>query len=186
MGRNGRTDLPRGSTKRPPPLSRTVFSLGCPLTGHNWAAPLLIDRTPSDVSLSWLCSLLVAISILTRAPSVTIPAPGTPAPSVTLMWAETPFSALLASSECTSSAPPLPVLTFAQSVQLALQWFGVARRAAPKLKLAPPLRLVPPLQRLLPLHSLPQGSLHYHLAFIHRIHLGAPTLPLLHVLSRGR
>ena len=47
MGRNGRTDLPRGSTERSPPLSRTVFSLGCPLTGHNWAAPLFfIDRTP--------------------------------------------------------------------------------------------------------------------------------------------
>ena len=46
MGRNGRTDLPRGSTKRLPPLSRTVFSLGRPLTGHNWAAPLLIDWTP--------------------------------------------------------------------------------------------------------------------------------------------
>ena len=47
MGRNGRTDLPRGSTERSPPLYRTVFSLGRPLTGHNWAAPLLlIDRTP--------------------------------------------------------------------------------------------------------------------------------------------
>ena len=47
MGRNGRTDLPRGSTKRSPPLSRTVFSLGRPLTGHNWVASLLlIDRTP--------------------------------------------------------------------------------------------------------------------------------------------
>ena len=47
MGRNDRPDLPRGSTKRSPPLSWTVFSLlGCPLTGHNWAAPLLIDRTP--------------------------------------------------------------------------------------------------------------------------------------------
>ena len=46
MGRNGRKDLPRGLTKRSPPLSWTVFSLGCPLTGHNWAAPLLIDRTP--------------------------------------------------------------------------------------------------------------------------------------------
>ena len=45
MGRNGRTDLPSGSTKRSPPLSWTVFSLGCPLTGHNWAA-LLIDWTP--------------------------------------------------------------------------------------------------------------------------------------------
>ena len=46
MGRNGRTDLPRGSTKRSPPLPWTVFSLGCPLTGHNWEAPLLIDQTP--------------------------------------------------------------------------------------------------------------------------------------------
>ena len=47
MGWNGRTDLLRGSTERSPPLSRTVFSLGRPLTGHNWAAPLLlIDRTP--------------------------------------------------------------------------------------------------------------------------------------------
>ena len=46
MGRNGKTDLPRGSTKRLPPLSRTVFSLGCLLTGHNWAAPLPIDQTP--------------------------------------------------------------------------------------------------------------------------------------------
>ena len=32
---------------RSPPLSRTVFSLDRPLTGHYWAAPLLlIDRTP--------------------------------------------------------------------------------------------------------------------------------------------
>ena len=47
MGQNGRTDLPRGSTERSPPLSRTVFLLGRPLTSHNWAAPLLlIDRTP--------------------------------------------------------------------------------------------------------------------------------------------
>ena len=47
MGRNGRTDLPRGSIEKLPPLSRTVFSLGRPLTGHNWVAPLfLIDQTP--------------------------------------------------------------------------------------------------------------------------------------------
>ena len=45
MGQNGRADLPRGSTKRSSPLSRTVFSLGCLLTSHNWAAPLLIDQT---------------------------------------------------------------------------------------------------------------------------------------------
>ena len=82
MGRNGRTDLQRGSTKRLPPLSRTVFSLGRSLTGHNWAAPLLlIDRTPFSVSLSWHCSLLVAMSTLTQAPSATILTPGTPAPS---------------------------------------------------------------------------------------------------------
>ena len=47
MGQNGRTDLPRGSTERSPPLSQTVFSLGRLLTSHNWEAPLhLIDRTP--------------------------------------------------------------------------------------------------------------------------------------------
>ena len=47
MGRNGRTYLPRSSTERSPPLSLTVFLLGRRLTGHNWAAPLLlIDRTP--------------------------------------------------------------------------------------------------------------------------------------------
>ena len=83
------------------------------------------------------------MSILTRATSVAVFAPGTPAPSVTLMWAETPFSVLLASSGCTSSSPALPVLTFAQSVQLALQWVGVSRHAAPNVKLAPPLRPVP-------------------------------------------
>ena len=146
MGRNGRSDLPRGSTKLSPPLSLTVFLLGCPLTCHNWAAPLLIDRTPPfGISLSWLCSLLMAMSFLTRDPSVTILAPGTLAPSVTSMWAKTPFSVLLASSGCISFAPPLPVLTFVQSVLLALQWVGVARRAAPKVKLAPPLRPIPPI-----------------------------------------
>ena len=46
MGQNGRIDLPRSSTKRSPPLSWTVFLLGCSLIGHNWVAPLLIDRTP--------------------------------------------------------------------------------------------------------------------------------------------
>ena len=47
LGRNRRTDLPRGSTGRLPPSSRSVFLLGRPLTGHNWASPLLlIDWTP--------------------------------------------------------------------------------------------------------------------------------------------
>ena len=122
--------------------------------------------------------------IQTQAPFVTILAPGTPAPSVTLMWTETPSSVLLVSSGYTSTAPPSPVLTFAQTVQLALQWVVVARRAAPKVKLAPLLRPIPPLRRLRPLLPLPQGSSHYHLAFINRLPLRAPyMLPLLLVLS---
>ena len=95
------------------------------------------------------------MSILTRAQSATILTPGTPAPSATLMWAETLFSALLASSGCTSFAPPLLMLTFAQSEQLAQQWVGVARRATPKAKLAPPLRPIPSLRRLHFLHPSP-------------------------------
>ena len=186
MGRNGRTDLPRGSTERSPPLSRTVFSLGHPLTGHNWAAPLLlIDRTPFGVSLSSHCSLLVAMSTLTQAPSATILTPGTPAPSAIWMWAEILFNALLVLSGCIFFAPPSPVLTFAQSVQLALQWAGDAQRAIPKRQLAPPLRPVSLLCRLRPLHPLPQDSPHYRLAFTNHVHLGPPTLPLLHLLSRG-
>ena len=72
------------------------------------------------------------MSILTRAPSATILTLGTPAPSAIWMWAETLFNALLASSGCISFAPPLLVLTFAQSVQLALQWAGDTQRAIPK------------------------------------------------------
>ena len=95
------------------------------------------------------------MSIQTRAPSVAILAPGTPAPSLTLMRTETPSSVLLAASGYTSTAPLTPVLTLAQSVQLALQWVGVARRAAPRVKLAPLLRPIPPLRRLRPLHPSP-------------------------------
>ena len=98
--------------------------------------------------------------------------------------AEILFNALLASSGCISFAPFLPMLTFAQSVQLALQWAGDAQRAIPKRKLALPLRPVSLLRRLRPL--LPQGSPHYRLAFITHVHLGPPTLPLLHLLSRCR
>ena len=170
-GRNGRTDLSRGSTKRSPPLSRTVFLLGCSLTGHNWAAPLLIDRTSFDVFLFWLCCLLVAMSILAWAPSATILAPGTPATSAILMWAETLFSALLASSGCTSSAPPLPVLTFAQSVQLALH----CPACYPQSKTGFPTQTSP----LVTTSAFPlPGFPHYHLAFINHVHLGAPHVTL--------
>ena len=118
------------------------------------------------------------MSTLTQAPSATILTPGTPAPSAIWMWAEILFNALLASSGCISFAPPLPVLTFAQSVQLALQWAGDAQRAIPKGKMAPPLRPISLLRRLRPLHPLPQGSPHYRLAFINHVHLGAPHVTL--------
>ena len=119
--------------------------------------------------------MLVAMSTLTQAPSATILTPGTLAPSAIWMWAEILFNALLASSECISFAPFLPVLTFAQSVQLALQWAGDAQRAIPNRKLAPPLRPVSLLRRLRP---LPQGSPHYRLAFITHVHLGASHVAL--------
>ena len=109
--------------------------------------------------------------IRTRASSVTILAQGTPAPSVTMMLAKTPFSVALASRGNTSTAPPSPVLTFAQSVQLALHWVCVARRTAPSVKLVPLLRLIPSLRCVRPFH--PQGSPHYHLAFINRGPLSA-------------
>ena len=108
------------------------------------------------------------MSIQTQAPSVTILAPSTPAPSVTSMWTETLFSALLASSGYSSTAPPSPMLTFAQSVQLALQWVGVARRAGPPTQTNPlvttPASPPPP----------PQDSPYYHLAFINCIPFRAP------------
>ena len=109
-------------------------------------------------------------------PSATILTPGTLAPSAIWMWAEILFNALLASSGCISFAPFLPVLTFAQSVQLALQWAGDAQRAIPKRKLAPPLRPVSLLRRLRPLPPLPQGSPHYRQAFI--THVGASHVTL--------
>ena len=92
------------------------------------------------------------------------------------MWAETLFNALLALSGCIFFAPPSPVLTFAQSVQLALQSAGDAQRAIPKSQLAPPLKPVSMQCRLYPLH--PQGSPHYRLAFTNHIHLGAPHVTL--------
>ena len=94
------------------------------------------------------------------------------------MWAEILFHALLALSGCIFFAPPSPVLTFAQSVQLALQWAGDAQRAIPKTQLAPPLRPVSLLRRLRPLHPLPQGSPHYRLTFTNHVHLGAPHATL--------
>ena len=124
--------------------------------------------------------------IQTRPPSIIILVPDTPAPFVTLMRTETPSSVLLVSSDYTSTAPPSPGLTFAQSVQLALQWVGVARHAAPKVKLAPLLRPIPPLRclrPLLPLLPLPQGPPTTTWLLSTTSPSGPPTLPLLLLLS---
>ena len=94
------------------------------------------------------------------------------------MWAEILFNALLALSGCIFFAPPSPVLTFAQSVQLALQSDGDAQRAILKTQLTPPLKPVSLLRRLRPLHPLPQGSPHYRLVFTNHVHLGAPHVTL--------
>ena len=48
------------------------------------------------------------------------------------MWAEILFNALLALSGCIFFAPPSLVLTFAQSVQLALQWLAMPSVPSPK------------------------------------------------------
>ena len=100
-------------------------------------------------------------------------APGIPAPFVTLMWAETPSSILLASSGYTSTAPPLPPLTLHNLCNWHCGEVGVARRAVPKVKLDPPLRPVAPLRRLHSLLPLHQDSPHYHLAFINYVPLRA-------------
>ena len=179
MGRNGRTDLPRGSTERSPPLFRTVFSLGRPLTGHNWAAPLLlIDRTPFR-RLLILALLLISGNVHPNpGPISNHPHPRYPCSICHLDVAEILFNALLALSGCIFFAPPSPVLTFTQSVQLALQSAGDALRAIPKTQLTPPLKPVSLLRRLHPLHPLPQGSPHYRLVFTNHVHLGAPHVTL--------
>ena len=94
------------------------------------------------------------------------------------MLAEILFNALLALSGCIFFAPPSPVLTFAQSEQLALQSASDAQRAIPKTQLAPPHKPVSLLRRLRPLHPLPQGSPHYRLVFTNHVQLGAPHVTL--------
>ena len=121
MGRNGRTDLPRGSTKRSPPLCRTVFSLGRPLTGHNRAAPLLIDQTHLR-RLLILALHLVSGNVHPNPGHISShPRPRYPCSICHLDVGRDSLQCFACLCGCTSSAPPLPVLTFAQSVQLALR-----------------------------------------------------------------
>ena len=118
-----------------------------------------------------------------RAPSATTLTPGTLAPSAIWMWAEILFNALLASSGCISFAAFLPVLTFAQSVPLALQWAGDASVPSPKENWLPHSDQSPCCAACVPFLGfplLPPGFYHS------RPPRGPPTLPLLHLLSRGR
>ena len=179
MGRNGRTDLPRGSTERSPPLSRTVFSLGRPLTGHNWAAPLLlIDRTPFQRLLILALLLIIGNVHPNPGPISNHPHPRYPCSTCHLDVGRDSLQCSACLKWVHFFAPPSPVLTFAQSVQLALQSAGDAQRAIPKTQLAPPLKPVSLLRRLRPLHPLPKGSPHYRLAFTNHVHLGAPHVTL--------
>ena len=133
------------------------------------------------------CPPLSRMPTLIQVPSATILTPGTLASCAIWMWAEILFNALLASNGCISFAPFLPMLTFAQSVQLALQWAGDARRAIPKRKLAPPLRPVSLLRRLRPLprvpplppgfyHSRPPWGLPRYLCSICSLEVGKDSL----------
>ena len=175
MGWNGRTDLPRRSTKRLPPLSWTVFSLGCPLTGHNWAAPLLIDRTPFQ-RLLILALLLISDNVHPNpGPICNNPRPRYLAASVTLAWAETPFSVLLASSGFSSQDPYCSSLTRADfrticATGTAVGWHFPA--CCPQSQTGPPTQT----NSLVTMPaSLPKGFPHSHLAFINRVPLKAPT-----------
>ena len=176
MGWNGRTDLPRGSTKRSPLLSWTVFSLGCPLTGHNSAAPFLIDRTPFQ------CLLIPALLLVSGKVH---PNPGpickNPRPrylcsichgdvdrdslqcTFCLKWVHFRCSSLTRAGFCTICA-----------TGTAVGWHCPA--CCPQSQTGPLLRPILLLQRLHPLHPLPQVSPRYHLDFINRVPLRAPQV----------
>ena len=145
----------------------------------------LLTQPPFSVSLSWLCSLLVAMSILTWAPQQPS------SPQVPLLHLPSGCGQRLSSGSaylewvhflCSS-------LTRADFRIICATGTAVGLRCPachPKAKLAPPLRPLPSLRCLRPLHPLPQGYPNYRLAFIDHVHLGAPMVPLLHVVSRGR
>ena len=121
MGRNGRTDLPRGSIERLPPLSWTVFFAGLP-----------VDRTPFQRFLI-LALLLISFNVHPNpGPIRNNPRPRYPCYICHLDVGRDSLQCTACLKWVyTSTAPPSPMLTFAQSVQLALQWVGIARRAGP-------------------------------------------------------
>ena len=180
MGRNGRTDLPRGSTERSPPLSRTVFSLGRPLTSYSWAAPLLLnDRTP------FRCLLILALLLISGNvhpnpdPISNHPHPRYPCSichldvgrdclqySACLKWVHFLCSSLTRADFRTICA-----------TGIAVGWRCPA--CHPQRKTGSPtqthLLVTPPASPPPPPPGFPQ---HYCLAFINHVHLGAPHVTL--------
>ena len=102
------------------------------------------------------------------------------------MWAEILFNALLASSGCISFASFLPVLTFAQSVQLALQWLAMPSVPSPKENWFYHSDQSPCYAACVPSPPFPQGSPTTAWLSSLTSTSGPPTLPLLHLLSRCR
>ena len=178
MGRNGRTDLPRGSTERSPPLSRTVFLLGRPLTGHNWAALLLIDRTPFQ-RLLILALLLISGNVH--------PHPRYPCSichldvgrdslqcSACLKWVHFLYSSLTRADFCTICATGTAVGWRCPACHPQRKTDSPTQT---RLLVTPPASPPPPPPGFPPL--LPGF-------YQSRPPQGPPTLPLLHLLSRGR
>ena len=148
--------------------------------------PLCLYEHGSSKSCN-IAYLLVAMSTLTQAPSATILTPGTLAPSAIWMWAEILFNALLASSGCISFAPFLPVLTFWHNL---CNWHcsGLAMPSvpSPKRKTGSPTQTQSPCYAACVPSPLPQGSPTTAWLLSLTSTSGPPTLPLLHLLSRGR
>ena len=173
IDQNGRTDLPRDSTKRSPPLSRTVFWLGCSLTGHNWAAPLLIDQNPLR-RLLILALLLISGNVHPNpGPISNHPRPRYPCSIchvdvgrdslqcyACLTWVHYLCSSLTRADFCTICA-----------TGTAVGWRCPACYIQSKTGF--PTQTSPLVTASASLHPLPQGSPHYHLAFINHVHRGA-------------
>ena len=170
---------PEGLDRNSPPLSRTVFSLGRPLTGHNWAAPLLLtDRTPFR-RLLILALLLISGNVHPNpGPISNHPHPRYPCSichldvgrdslqcSACLKWVHFLCSSLTRADFCTICA-----------TGTAVGWRCPAchpqrKTGSPtqtRLLVTPPASPPPP----------PPGFPHYRLAFINHVHLGAPHVTL--------
>ena len=174
MGRKDRTDLPWGSTKKSPPLSWTVCLLGCPLTGHNWAALLPIDRTPIQ-HLLILALFLISGNVHPNPGPIRNNSHSSYPCSICHLDVGRDFlhcTACLKWVHFRCSSLTRADFRAICATGTAVGWLCPA--CCPKVKLAPLLRPISSLRHLHSFHPLPQGSCHYQLAFINRIPLRAP------------